>query len=166
MRRQFWIAVYRPKQSLGSVNGATSLGEFSPSKIICPHAFASKTCRSQTLSMTKSSFSPVPYAELPSEARALLFTIPVSLCSRASLIGASFAADASACAISASAILCNRILTGSRLSRSAWAKRSACSHERVLALTQVVLPFSRMYKDLRQLQRFHWGSSRLGQSAE
>ena len=43
-----------------------------PETIINPHVFGSKTCWGQTLSMTKTSVSPIVYAELPSEARALL----------------------------------------------------------------------------------------------
>lgn len=41
--------------------------------IIKPDVFGSRTVRSQTLSMINQSVSPIPFAELPSEARGLLF---------------------------------------------------------------------------------------------
>jgi hypothetical protein len=43
-----------------------------PATIINPHVFGSKVVRDQTLSMIKLSVLPIVYAELPSEARALL----------------------------------------------------------------------------------------------
>ena len=44
-----------------------------PAKIINPHVFGSNACWDQTLSMINIGVSPIPYAELPVEARALLF---------------------------------------------------------------------------------------------
>ena len=46
-----------------------------PATIINPVVFGSKAGRVQTLSMLNKSSSQVPFAELPSEARALLFII-------------------------------------------------------------------------------------------
>jgi hypothetical protein len=43
-----------------------------PATIINPHGFGAKVVRDQTLSMNKLSVSPIVYAELPVEARALL----------------------------------------------------------------------------------------------
>ena len=45
----------------------------SPATIINPHVFGSNACWDQTLSMINIGVSPIPYAELPVEARALLF---------------------------------------------------------------------------------------------
>ena len=45
--------------------------------IIKPYVFGSKAWRGQTLNMINQSVSPIPFAELPSEARALLFIFAI-----------------------------------------------------------------------------------------
>jgi hypothetical protein len=52
------------------------------SLIIGPHAFGSKVVWGQTLSMNKLSVSPMVYAELPVEARALLFIFALAAAAR------------------------------------------------------------------------------------
>ena len=58
--------------SVTSANRTSPLGEFSPATVINSHVFGSSVVLGQTLSMNKLSVSPIVYAELPSEARALL----------------------------------------------------------------------------------------------
>jgi hypothetical protein len=53
-----------------------------PAAIINPHVFGSKAVRGQTLSMIKLGVSPVSFAELPVEARALLFIFALGAAAR------------------------------------------------------------------------------------
>src|ERR1035438_6102883 len=71
-----------PETSLGSGKGTTPSGEFSPRNDYQPHGFGSNGVVGQTLSMKKLFVSPIVYAELPSEARALLFIFAMGAAAR------------------------------------------------------------------------------------
>jgi hypothetical protein len=68
--------------SLGSGNVNAPLGEFSPCNDFQPHGFGSNGVLGQTLSMNTQYASPVAYAELPVEARALLFIFALGAAAR------------------------------------------------------------------------------------